>query len=483
MTLFGTAARRLERCEPRRLRVAIGWAVALVLLGLITHGHYAGSGDAVHYMMIAHSIAFDHDLDMADDYADASNIVTGGRDIAGAHVRPGRDGVMRPVHDVGMPLLWVPCYASAYLVADHLTSSIPEAWRRRARLDRFIVLRQLLSASMIVATAWLATVFFELALAASGHKLAALTTTLLWSLSPPILTHGYVFFTEVPTALAATLTVSWLAAARPATWPRVALAGLLTGLLLLIHVRNAGLVVSLALLAALRLWPDRARLLAFGAPLATLLLVRSALTWQLWGRLLTTPHASWSAWPGWSPFLHELASRGLALAFDQEHGLLAVAPLYLLAPIGWLALRRRAPRLAWELLLLVGVYLVTVLAPVVNPHGWRGGWSPAARFLVPIAPFLALPIVLVLAARRLRLLAGIVIGLQCGLDALFWSRPMLTWSEASGSAPFLVALGGDSLVRLLPSWQRSADEALVLAGLALLAWILLCAWASSRARA
>ena len=44
--------------------------VVLVLWGLITHGTYAGTGDEPHYQIMAHSLAFDRDLDLTNDYAD-----------------------------------------------------------------------------------------------------------------------------------------------------------------------------------------------------------------------------------------------------------------------------------------------------------------------------------------------------------------------------------------------------------------------------
>ena len=85
-----------------------------MLWGLITHGTSAGTGDEPHYEIIAHSLAFDRDLDVTTDYADLSNRALGGVFEAGAHARPGKDGRLRPVHDVGMPLLFAPYYAVAY---------------------------------------------------------------------------------------------------------------------------------------------------------------------------------------------------------------------------------------------------------------------------------------------------------------------------------------------------------------------------------
>lgn len=463
----------------RRLRWLLPSVVGLALFGLITHGHFAGSGDPLHYMMIAHSLAFDRDLDMEDDYRDPRNILTGGKDVAGLHVRPGRDGTLRPVHDVGMPLLWAPCYAAAYRIA-MASEALPEGVRRRARLTPFLVLRQLMSLSVIVVTALLAAAFLDLSTRLTGRGAASAAATLLWALSPPVLTHGYVFFTEVPTALFALLAYRLILDARDAPVARAGAAGLLSGILVLLHIRNVGLTLGLLLIGAGRLRSHRRRLLALAAPVVLMALGRTWLTHHLWGTLVTTPHAAWSPGTGGAAMVLEMADRGLALLFDQEHGLLPWAPLYLIAPVGWWLLFRRSRAVAVELVVLSALYLVPVLVPVLNAHGWRGGWSPAARFLVPIAPFLGLPLAAALAEARLRLVSLPVVAIQVALDAFFWSRPMLTWAEASGTAPFLPALGLGALARALPSWHRAPLHASVASALALLAWAAVSVWAARR---
>jgi hypothetical protein len=339
------------------------------------------------------------------------------------------------------------------------------------------MLRQLMSLSMIVVTILLARVFFDVALRLSGHPAAA-AAALLWALSPPVLTHGYVFFTEVPSALAALL--AYCLVVRRAPPARMMLAGLLSGMLLLLHVRNVGLTLGLALVAAFRLRGDRARLLAFALPIALAALGRTLLTYHLWGTFVTTPHAAWVPWTGGTSEALEAMRRGMALLFDQEHGLLPWAPLYLLAPAGWLLLLRRSRAVAVELLVLSVAYLIPALVPALNPHGWRGGWSPAARFLVPVVPFLGLPIALALADARLRLLSVPVAALQVVLDALFWSRPMLTWSEASGTSAFLPSVGLAALADWLPSWHRAPAHAVGFSAVALVAWAAVSVWAVGR---
>jgi len=179
---------------------------------------------------------------------------------------------------------------------------------------------------------------------------------------------------------------------------------------------------------------------------------------------LTTPHEHLGVWPGTTPFLSEVAIRGLGLVFDARHGLLMSAPIYLLAPASWFVLTRRSRVAASELLLLVVAYLVFVVVPVTNVHGWRGGWSPAARFLVPIAPFLALAVPVLVTERNSCRVVAAVVFLQLLLDAFFWGHPMLLWSEGPGPAPFLEVLIGRSRAAIVPAWE-SLNGSVVLASL------------------
>jgi hypothetical protein len=453
---------RVESAGPARLRVVIYLVVVLVMLGFITHGHYAGSGDALHYMVIARSLAFDQDFDVGNDYREPSRII---KEPAGNHARIGRNGALRPVHDVGLPIVAAPFFAVAYRLAQ-MTDRLPASLRQRARLDQFIALRQLVSVFMILVTAALGVVFFDASWQLTGQKAFAFVWALAWTLSPPILSHGYIFFTEVPSALVALLVYSRRDdVLGDNAWFRGLALGLLTGLLVLIHVRNVGLVMALAFLIAWRVRLAPRRGVGFGAGLAIMGTIKVALNLAFWGSAFTTPLQHPGAWIGAGAFLSEVIVRSLGLLFDARHGLLLSAPIYLLAPAAWFVLTRRSRVERNELLLLVAGYVFCVVIPLINPYGWRGGWSPAARFLVPIAPFLALPVPVLMTTRTgLRVVAAIVF-LQLALDAFFWAHPMLLWSEGPGPAPFLEVLMNRSFAAIVPPWE-SLTRTVLLASLA-----------------
>lgn len=116
--------------------VLVPIAVVIVLAGLITHSTNAASGDPVHYMMIAKSVAFDRDLDLANDYADPADILQPEQ----RHAVPGKDGKLRPLHDVGFPVVVAPAFGIAYRFAEW-TDSWSESLRRRLKFNRAIALR------------------------------------------------------------------------------------------------------------------------------------------------------------------------------------------------------------------------------------------------------------------------------------------------------------------------------------------------------
>jgi len=106
-----------------RLRAKV--LVAVVLWGLITHGTHAGTGDEPHYLAITHSMAFDGDLDLSNNYGASEPLIGGGVLVPGAHLRAGVDGTMRPVHDVGMPALFVPVARVAVPLTNFLARVLP----------------------------------------------------------------------------------------------------------------------------------------------------------------------------------------------------------------------------------------------------------------------------------------------------------------------------------------------------------------------
>jgi hypothetical protein len=228
-----------------------------------------------------------------------------------------------------------PAFGVAYLLAES-TESWPDSLRRRTKLNRFIALRQGVSLIVIALTAWLAALFLRASRTVAGDRPLLLAGwAVAWALSPPILTHGYLFFTEVPIALVALLCYLRRHDLGTARWGmRGILLGALTGFLVLLHVRTLGLVLAFVGLTIWRVRHDPRRLAGYAAGLASMATLKLWQNHVFWGTLLTTPHERVGTWPGLVETLEEMTMRGGAILFDGAHGLLLSAPVRILLRVG-----------------------------------------------------------------------------------------------------------------------------------------------------
>jgi hypothetical protein len=429
-----------SRISVPRLRRRLIVVLVLILWGFGTHGTFAGTGDEPHYLAIAHSLAFDGDLDVRNNYGSAEPLIAGGNLIAGPHVRETASGPMRPVHDVGMPLLAVPYVRVAVPVTRWIAQHAPPRLLRAARLTPTTLYRHVISLLMIAVAAVLGTLMLDVLLRLGASPRSAFGVTLLTIASPPLLAYSTLFFTELLSGLLALFAFSVLVWRRAGPGPVLA-AGFATGFLLLVHIRNVGLLIGLACTAAVVLAGEsRRQRAAFFGGLASMVLLRTAINHYLWGTWITTPHAAAGAWDGWLPAVTTAGMRLAALLVDQEYGLLTYAPMYLLAISGLPILIRRLPGVAWPLVAVVTCYVVLVLLPWTNPHGWSGQWCPAGRFLTPVLPLLVMPILAAIYTLPHGITA-IVIALQIVLSGWFWQNPKLLWNDGDGRAAFCAQVG------------------------------------------
>ncbi len=165
-----------------------------------------------------------------------------------------------------------------------------------------------------------------------------------------------------------------------------------------------------------------------------------AFTLQRWGTLGGPPTLEGV------PLSFGTLKHGLAgLWLDRQSGVLAYAPLYWLLPVCWIVTWRRTwPYLVPALLL----YL-----PAAAFIEWWGGFSPAARYLVPIMPLCLVPMAHAMRHRFLRYAAAIVVLPQLAIDVVVWQHPRALWPAANGVNVALGYLGavGHAYARLLPA--------------------------------
>ena len=375
-------------------------------------------GDEPHYLMVAESLLRDGDLALERDYAE-------GRYRAFYRSQPtlephylvrGRNGEIFSQHALGLSLLVLPAFALA---------GYPGASFFMALLSVLLALetRRLLRS-------WL-----------PGSPAAELLAWLL-ALGPPLVGFAGLVFTEVPAALALVFALNRLDRPRELGLPRALAVGLALAFVPWLNVRYLPFPLLLLAHAA---WgrPRLRQALALALPLVVSALASAAFHQALYG--FADPTRVYGKRPGfaWTRVPGNLE----ALLLDQEFGLLPYgAVLALAVPGAVLLARRQGLRRAFVALAPVAVVLFTA----ASWRMWWGGFTPPARFLVPVAPLLALCAAHALGERlsaRAALLAGWT--LVSGLAAV--AQPHLVHRDRDGTAPLFRELSGAvEWTRLLP---------------------------------
>ena len=423
-------------------------AIFLLSWGLTTHGKYSATGDEPHYLMVAQSLWADGDLDVGNNYQQRDGALFGAAGLQPElHARTGRTGQILPVHDVGVPFVLLPVYVAATKLA-----TIPsEAVLTRFRMNRGLFAYSLISLVMIALVMCAGAITIN----ALGHagvteRRAAGIVLVAW-LSPPILSNSFLVFPE-PFAL---LVTAWAVrewTAPPGPWRfRDSAFVLALGVLPWMHRKYA--LYALVLLGIM-LWRRRVAGLSRKTQLRALTvfalpqLVLGFWTLHYWGNL-TGPLALDGAPFSLSAFSH--GAPGIWL--DRENGLLWCAPVYALLPAAWWL--RRSELAPW--LLAVAALLI----PAAAHDQWWGGFSPAARFLVPLIPVFCLAGAALLERRSTRYAAFALLVPQFFISAYGWQHPRALWPQGDGENRILSGLL-HSLARAdqwLPSFRTAPDHA------------------------
>ena len=422
------APRGLSRHIATTRRIAfLGFCVHLAVGVKISHD-VGLSGDEPHYLLITHSLVHDGDLRVQNNYfqEDYRNFYLG---KIGPHLAA---NTPHSIHGIGLPILLVPGYALAGLTGSLVTLAL-----LGAMLWRGIYLAALLL---------------------TGNQEASVLAACVFGLTSPALFLSVSVYPELPAAVIVTLVAVRLLRSELEETPLVALGwALLVATLPFFHMKFIPLAGVLWGALAFRSPRSRAPVLA-AAVMGALALI--AFYFVTTGSF--DPTASYGRQ---RIFLSAIPIGLLGLFFDQEFGLLPVAPVYLIGLAALVPLLRRH--------FFFGVVSLLVLAVVALPGAahplWSGGNSPAARFLFPMLPLLALAASRLWARERLEGVTSwlpplVAFSLSVSLFTLFLPGQPLYLNAKDGTGRLWEALSSSwDLTSYLPSLITADASAIVLA--------------------
>jgi hypothetical protein len=440
-------ARQLPALRPllgrrlgRRPSAVFFWLPLTVYVAILpwSAGQRQPDGDEPYNLLLAHSLAYDGDADLANNYAAGDWRHFMDRPIAPQPGDPsGPHGEKYSRHNVLLPLVLAPAYRLAGRTGAQLTMAL-----------------------LTAALAWLTLrVGRHYAADRPGESLIAWAWV---AFAPPLLLYSYQIWVEVPAALLAMAALDRVLELEPAdsgrsrwrTWLAIALPTLLLPLL---KIRFILIAAPLAALAAWRVGRrpgQRRQALALGALL--LALVGGILLYNQ--RMYSNPLKIHS-WQEIDPYRHTLMDYlggGLGLFYDCAFGLLGFAPVWLLLLPALVLLLVRRAALPMHLAVLVLPYLL-----VVTPRGeWYGGWSPPFRYALIALPLLGIALAPLLTGRHRPGARALIAGLgvvTLALTVIWVVVPGWTYNLADGRTYVLDHLGsrlGTDLARFFPSFAR-----------------------------
>ena len=377
-------ARWIERWSVARIAVAIG--VATAALAGVASSRLAGtsifpSGDEPHYLVMAQSLWRDGDLKIQNNHQrrDYAEYYPG--DLAPHYLTRGSDAEIYSIHPIGMPVLMTPVYAAGGY--------------------RAVVWALILMAAIAAAGAWSWTMRSTNAAGAATFGWAAVAC------SAPFLFNTFTVYPEIPAALAVMAALYGATRAPSAeggsqdpplrsagSIARWIVVGVACASLPWLSTKYAPMSAALVLVALARRWKNEPaafvrdqKVWAVAVPYAVSLVGWFAFFYVFWGK--ASPTAPYGSMTQTTPL--NLTRGAPGLLFDQEYGVLAYAPVYVLAATGLLQMWRAKGELRRQALEIALVF--SALLATVGAFGlWWGGTAAPGRPVSSGLLLLVLPI-------------------------------------------------------------------------------------------
>lgn len=389
-------------------------------------------GDEPWYLIVAHSLTYDFDNDLANNYREGDSLAFLERRIEPQLGDPQtNDGRVFSRHPVMLPLLVAPGY-------------------RIAGKHGALVTMALLSAALAWMTLRVASHYWP---KRPGEALLG------WSVlafAPPLLLYSYQLWAEVPAALAMLVVLDRvkLLKSGPASRLDWLIVGAAALVLVLLKLRFVLLLAPLAAIAFLDLERYRRRVLVVGGLLGLGGSVLMAYNWLTFDNPLRIH--SWNDFAALFASPLEYLNGVTGLFFDLSFGLFAAAPIWALVIPATTLLLYRPGQFTRDLILLTAPYLIAVAAR----GEWYGGWSPPFRYPMVLLPLLALALTPLLATRR-HFGPRVVLAFLCAatlvLSVVWIAVPGWTYNFAHGRNHLVdhyAAQIGADVARLFPSGAR-----------------------------
>jgi hypothetical protein len=450
--------------KPLKKRLVLMGLAAFVLYAscafLLVREETAFSGDEPNYLMTTHSLVYDRDINLFNNYLhkDYFHFISekeNPRYKLDVYAQEGRRGPGHnyPINLPGISVLMIPFYA--------LAQQFGEGWIRTL----------LIRGSLIIWAVLLGLQLYLLARDLWKREGLALGLWALYGLSAPVLFYAVHLYPELPIALFSTYIYRMVRKGIPLPRRRLLGMGLLLGSFFWFGLKYNMIFWPLLAVCLYDLWrtePRRARILWLVVPALAGLGLFYAAVWDMFGTL--SPFAIYEGAVGAKQsqaFLQAFLDLPHAARIDsffdyfldQRDGLLPYAPLYAFAFLGFAGMIKRDRRE------LIGLLLIG--APFVLNYAFfthRQGFCPPGRVLAPISWIGAVAVGHFLARRGRRFFAwlfGLAAAAGFGFSAVLLTHPLYlyqptTHDYAQRAADLFIHLGNIKLFlpTLLPSFIK-----------------------------